>query len=162
MKTLRYALLAVGLSLGFAAACDVEDIQDLEDLEVDRAAAFSCSAIAPSAEVCIGDDVCMSVAHGKASYRLAPPGGCNASETLIPTPNTDVACGAAEAVVATPTCPGGCAGPVTVPHKTATCCTVEKTCYDPPPPVPPVPPVPPGDADIDADVEGEVDAAEPL
>lgn len=169
----RSLLLTLGLVVGTGSACDVEDLEDLDrledlesidetdELDEDRAAPLSCSAIAPEATVCIGDSMCSSTAHGVTTYRFMPPGGCNANETQILTPNSGVACDAASAVVATPTCPDGCGGPVKVPSQTATCCTVKNTCYDKPTPVPvPVDETEPVEGEAPAE-DADADAAEP-
>jgi len=141
MKSIQYALLAVGIALGFA--CDME-VDNPVDFDLERIAELSCAAINNDSTVCIGETICSSTNHGVTTYRRAPPGGCNASETAIPTTNVGVACDAAGLITDDPECPDGCAGPITNQSTTAKCCTITKTCYDPP-------------ADVD-----EVEPAEPI
>ncbi len=152
MNAFRNVVLTLGLILGSASACDVEEVEDIEVLDVERAAALSCSAINNSTTVCIGESVCTwTDHHGETHYREMPDEGCAEHETEIPTTSVNMACDAAANLTEDPTCPAGCAGPITTKHKNNPCCTAKKTCYDPPAPVP---------ADDAEPAEGE--QAEPL
>ncbi len=131
MKSIRYALLAIGV-MGLGLACDVE-VEDLEDYDLERAAAFSCSSIKKEREVCVNEVICSSTAHGKTTYRRLPAGStCKAHETSIPTTTAEMACDAAAAITPDPVCPAGCSGPVTSDSGDAKCCTATKHCYDTP------------------------------